>query len=54
MAAVTWILAHYQEVLTGLSAVVGGLIAISLIVPGDQPEKALQGFADFLAKFSKK
>lgn len=54
MEAIGWIAAHYQEVLAGLSAVIGGLITISLIIPGDQPEKALQGVADFLAKFSKK
>ncbi len=49
-----WILANYQAVISGVAGVISALIAVALIVPGDQPEKALQGVADFLAKFSKK
>lgn len=40
-----------------LSAVVGvltALIAVFMLIPGEQPEKALQGIVDFLAKFSRK
>jgi hypothetical protein len=40
-----------------LSAVVGvlsALIAVFLLIPGEQPEKALQGIVDFLSKFSRK
>lgn len=40
-----------------LSAIVGvltALIALFMLIPGDQPEKSLQKVVDFLAKFSKK
>lgn len=40
-----------------LSAVVGlltALIALCLLIPGDSPEKQLQGVVNFLSKFSKK
>lgn len=30
------------------------VIAIALVIPGEQPEKFLQSVVDFLAKFSKK
>lgn len=49
-----WILANYQAVLAGLLAALSGVIAICLIIPGEQPEKALQSVVDFLSKFSKK
>ena len=49
-----WILANHQVVLSALVAVVGALIALFLVIPGEQPEKGLQSVADFLAKFSKK
>jgi hypothetical protein len=49
-----FILAHYQEILAAVMAILSGVIAISLMIPGDQPEKALQGVVDFLAKFSRK
>lgn len=35
-------------------AVLMALITLFLLIPGDQPEKALQKALDFLAKFSKK
>lgn len=40
--------------LAALNAVLLAVIALALLIPGDQPEKALQGVVDFLAKFSKK
>lgn len=30
------------------------LIAIALVIPGEQPEKFLQSVLDFITKFSKK
>lgn len=50
----SWIMAHYQEILAALMALLTGLIAFFMIIPGEQPEKALKGFADFIAKFSAK
>lgn len=34
--------------------VINSIIALSLMIPGEQPEKFLQKVVDFLAKFSKK
>lgn len=49
-----WILANYQALLVALNAALVALIGLFMIIPGDQPEKALQGVVDFLSKFSKK
>jgi hypothetical protein len=37
-----------------LNSLLVAIIAISLVIPGDQPEKFLQSVVDFIAKFSKK
>jgi hypothetical protein len=40
-----------------LSAIIGllsAVIAVCLLIPGEQPEKALQAIVDFLKKFSRK
>lgn len=42
------------EVVSGVIGVLSGIIAIALIIPGEQPEKALKGVVGFLEKFSKK
>ncbi len=52
--AVLWIIANYQLIITAIAAVVSALIALFLLIPGEQPEKALRKIADFLAKFSNK
>lgn len=46
-----------QQIPAYLAAIVGVLTAViglCMLIPGDQPEKALQKVVDFLAKFSKK
>lgn len=48
------IVSHYQEVITAIVGILTGIIAISLLIPGDQPEKALQSFVNFISKFSNK
>lgn len=48
------ILAKLPEILGLANAVLLPLIAICMIIPGAQPEKALQAIVDFIAKFSKK
>ena len=42
------------DVLSAVVAILSGVIGIALLIPGEQPEKALQGIVDFLSKFSKK
>ena len=51
---IAYVVAHPYEILGAVNALIAGVIAVSLLVPGEQPEKALQGIADFLAKFSRK
>jgi len=48
------IIGKAQEVIGLLGMVLTGLIGLSLMIPGDQPEKSLQSILDFLKKFSKK
>jgi hypothetical protein len=48
------IIAKAQDVLGSVSLVLTGLIAICMMIPGDQPEKALQSILDLIKKFSKK
>lgn len=48
------IIAKAQDALGAISMVLTGLIAISLLIPGEQPEKALQAALDFIKNFSKK
>jgi len=42
------------EIVSGVVGILSGVIAIAMIVPGEQPEKALKGVVAFLEKFSKK
>lgn len=49
-----WFIAHWQEVLGAGSAVLMGLIAVFMLIPGNQPEKFLQGVVDIIKKFSAK
>ena len=37
-----------------ITALLGAVIAIAQLIPGEQPEKSLQAVVDFLSKFSKK
>ena len=49
-----WILANYQAVLSAVMGVLTALIALALLIPGDQPEGWFKAAADFLGKFSRK
>lgn len=50
----TWLVENYTTILTGLDAVLAGLISIFLVIPGPEPERTLQKVLDFIRKFSKK
>ena len=54
LSVINFITSHYQAILAAVTGFLAGLIGICLLVPGDQPEKALQGILDFLSKFSRK
>lgn len=54
MQYIQWILANYQALLAAFVTAVSALIAFFMIIPGEQPEKALQSVVDFIGRFSKK
>lgn len=54
MTALSWIIANYEAILAALVSLLMAIIAIAMLIPGEQPEKTLQKIVDFLAKFSKK
>jgi hypothetical protein len=45
---------HSYELVAGLTLVLGGLIAIFTVIPGDQPETMLKKVVEFIEKFSRK
>jgi hypothetical protein len=47
-------IAKIQEFVGAICVVMAGLIALFMMIPGEQPEKALQSALDFLKRFSKK
>lgn len=54
LALVAFFGAHWHELLDSFILLLLGLIGIFLLIPGDQPEKAMQAIVDFLKKFSVK
>jgi len=48
------LLNNWPTYLVAVQAFLSGVVAVSLLLPGDQPEKALQWVLDLLKKFSKK
>ena len=49
-----WLNEHGAEVVSAVIAMLSGLIAVFMLIPGDEPEATLQKIVDFLSKFSKK
>lgn len=54
MAAIKLVIEHGPEILGALMALLSGVIAVSLLIPGEQPEKALKSVVAFLEKLSRK
>lgn len=54
MSLIAWATANGPQFIAAINAAIVALIALSLMIPGDQPEAFLKGVADFLAKFSSK
>lgn len=46
--------AHLPEIITAIIGLLTGIIGICLLIPGEQPEKALQAVVTFISQFSKK
>lgn len=54
MNIINFILENWSAILNAVVGILSGIIVIALMIPGEQPEKALKAVVDFLAKFSKK
>lgn len=54
ISAGKYIMEHWQLILNAAIALLTGLVAVFMLIPGEQPEKALRGIADFIEKFSRK
>ena len=54
VSVIGFISLNYQAIIAALVALFSGIIAVALLIPGEQPEKTLQAIVDFLSKFSKK
>ena len=44
----------FQSYVLAAEALFAGLLAVALLVKGDQPDKFLQSAVDFIKKFSRK
>jgi hypothetical protein len=51
---VSWIVSEGPTLLGSLIGVLTALIAFFLLIPGEQPEKALKKAVEFLSKYSRK
>ena len=51
---IKWVIEFGPEIIASFTGVLTAVIAFFLLVPGDQPEKFIQGIVDLLKKFSKK
>ena len=49
-----WATANGPQFISALIGFLSAVIAVCLLIPGEQPEAFLQKVVDFLAKFSKK
>jgi hypothetical protein len=54
MENLSLILIQIPEILGQIVIALSALLAIALIIPGEQPDKALQAIVDFLKKISNK
>ena len=52
--AVKYVAENYEKIVSLGVGLISAVIGICLLIPGEQPEKFLQGVLDFLAKFSRK
>ncbi len=54
LPVINFITANGGAIMDAVLGVLSAMIVVALIIPGPQPEKALQGIVDFIKKFSKK
>lgn len=51
---VQYIMAHYLEIVGAISLAISGLLALAIMIPGEQPDKFLQSIVDLIGKVSRK
>lgn len=51
---VNWVVSNAEPFISSTQAVLIAVIGLCMLIPGEQPEKFLQGIVDFIAKFSRK
>ena len=54
MEQLTWLMQHWAELLGSFTAILLALYAFFLIIPGEQPDKAIKWVLDLTQRFSKK
>lgn len=54
MQIIEMIMVKGPAILSAVIALLSAAIGVCLLIPGDQPEKALQAVVDFLTKLSRK
>lgn len=54
LKVMNWVVTNGPVVLSAVIAVLTSLIGLFMLIPGEQPEKALQSAVDFISRFSRK
>jgi len=54
MEKLSYVIDNLPAVITSVVAILGGVYAIALIVPGEQPDKFIKSILDLTKKFSRK
>ena len=49
-----YLIAHWVEILGGITASLSGLYALFLVIPGEQPDKVIQSVLEFTQRWSRK
>lgn len=50
----SWLVTDGPHLLSAVVSVLSALIALFMLIPGEQPEKFLQGVVDWVSKYSRK
>lgn len=53
MAVVNWVVASGPNLVVAIVSMLGAMIVVASLIPGDHPDKELQAAVDFLKKFSR-
>jgi hypothetical protein len=50
----SWLVTEGPSILSALIGVLTAMIGLAMLIPGEQPEKALKKAVEFLSKYSRK